>query len=320
MRYLFVIVNDANPLSRVEATALRERAERDEITLAIATAGENGYAALASTAGMAGRFDSCYTLEALERFIYETTKDAVVTLRDSMYVTGTATEARLEIDPLALDFGRVRVGGEACLPVTLRNTGEATVRLIDVINPVEPFPTTFPDTLAAGEIAVVELCFTVSALGPQRAEALFVYQGCALDTLRVDMSVTGYDSVNVGIQGIYRGMPGHVIRIPVQLYGSVPSSYGALGYDLKLTYDKTMLYPLAEEIVTEGSATQGMRVSRPWPTLTRLFDNASSEATAIYRVVGADNLHSPQPSADPLSPPFFPLPCTAIQTTLRVPD
>ena len=315
-RYLFVIVNDANPLSPADATALRERAERDEITLAIAAAGENGYAALASTAGMAGRFDSCYTLEALERFIYETTKDAVVMLRDSMYVTGSATEARLEIEPRELDFGRIRVGGDACLPVTLRNMGDATVRILDVINPAEPFPTSFPDSLAAGDSAVVELCFTVSALGRNDATALFVYEGCAVDTLRVSMTATGYDSVNVGIQGVYRGMPGHVIRIPVQLYGSVPASYGALGYDLKLTYDKTMLYPLEEEIISEGTATKGMRVSGPWPTLTRSFEDGT--AIAIYRVMGADAMDSPQATAVLLAPPFLVLHGSAMETPLRV--
>jgi hypothetical protein len=315
-RIVIAVVNDASPVSPADAAALRERAMRENVILAVAAAGGNGYTALAPTAGTIGRFDSCFTLASLERFVYETMKDAVVTLRESMHVSGSATEARLEIEPMALDFGRIRVGGDACLPVTLRNTGDATVRLLDVINPVEPFPTNFPDTLAAGESTVVELCFSAPSLGGISAEALFIYESCTLDTFRVAMEATGFDSVNVGIQGVYRGMPGSVVRIPVRLYGSVPSAYGARGYDLTLSYNKTMLYPLEEEIISEGTVTQAMRVSIPWPSLARGFE--SSTATATYRVVGTDAIHSLQPSAVLLAPPFLVLHGDAMETPLRV--
>ncbi|MBR9974233.1 MAG: choice-of-anchor D domain-containing protein, partial [Bacteroidetes bacterium] len=319
-KLVIAIVNDANPINTADAAALQSRAAQENVTLAIAAVGEYGHATLAPTAGSAGRFDSCFTRASLERFVYETTRSAIETRRDSVLLTGTATEARLEIEPMALDFGRVRVGGDACLPVTLRNTGGATMRLSDIINPAAPFPTSFPDTLAAGESVVVELCFAVSLLGRKDAAAMFVYEGCTDDTLRVAMTAVGYDSVNVGIEGVYRGMPGHVVRIPVRLYGSVPASYDARGYDLTLAYDKTMLYPLDEEIVSEGTATQGMRVSGAWPTLTRGFEATSNIATATYRVMGGTALHSPAATAVLLSPPFLVLHGSAMETPLRVTD
>jgi hypothetical protein len=315
-KIVIAIVNDANPIDVADAAALRERAVREDVTLAIAAVGEDGYTVLAPTAGQAARFDSCFTLDALERFIYETTRSAVVTVRDSVYLAGTATEAKLEIEPLTLDFGTIRVGGDACLPVTLRNSGNAPVTIVNVVNPVEPFPTAFPDTLQAGQSAEVELCFAASALGARSVDALFIYDGCARDTIRVHMTASGFDSVNVGISATLRGMPGHVIRIPVQLYGAIPESYGVRGYTLSLSYDKTMLYPLTEGIVSPGTVTAV--VQAPEPVLERIFSDLSPTATARYQFNSTEALASDGSSAVLLAPPFLVLHGSAMETPLRV--
>lgn len=315
-KIVIAIVNGAFPLDAADAGALRERASRKDVILAIAAVGEDGHAALAPTAGQAARFDSCFTLAALERFIYETTRSAVVTVRDSVYLTGTATEAKLEVEPLTLDFGTTRVGGDACLPVTIRNSGNAPLTLLNVVNPVEPFPTAFPDTLQAGQRAEVELCFAASTLGTLSADALFIYDGCARDTIRVHMTALGFDSVNVGISTTLRGMPGHVIRIPVQLYGAIPESYGVRGYTLSLSYDKTMLYPLTEGIVSPGTVTAV--VQAPEPVLERIFSDLSPTATARYQCNSTDALASDGSSAVLLAPPFLVLHGSAMETPLRV--
>ncbi len=315
-RFLFVVAGDAAPLDAAAAAALRARAEREEVTLAIAAVSATGYAALAPTAGVAGRFDSCFTRAALERFLYETTRSAVVTVRDSMYLTGTATEAKLEVDPLTLDFGTVRVGGDACLPVMIRNSGNAPLTLVNVVNPVEPFPTAFPDTLQAGQSAEVELCFAASALGTRSVDALFIFDGCARDTVRVHMTALGFDSLNVGISATLRGMPGHVVRIPVQLYGELPESYGVRGYTLSLSYDKTMLYPLANGIVSPGTVTAGVPAAEP--VLDRIFDDLSPTATARYQFNSTGALSSDGSSAVLLAPPFLVLHGSAMETPLRV--
>ncbi len=316
-KFVFAIVNDANPINATDAAALRDRAARENVTLAIAAVGADGYAALAPTAGTAARFDSCFTLAALESFLYETTRSAVVTVRDSVYLSGSATEAKLEVAPLTLDLGTIRVGGDACASVTLRNSGNADLTLVDVYNPVEPFPTVFPPTLAAGDSAEVELCFASAMLGPQSADVLFIYDGCGRDTIRVTMTATGYDSVSVGISAAVRGMPGHVVRIPVQLFGAMPASYDVHGYEISLSYNKTMLYPIANgEIVSEGTATFGMQPGVP--VVERAFSDASAMATTTYRVSGTAPLSSPVSTAVLIAPPFLVLHGDALETPVRI--
>ncbi|MFZ1729696.1 MAG: VWA domain-containing protein [Bacteroidota bacterium] len=316
-KYIFAIVNDANAIPPADAEALRDRAAREDVILAIAAVGADGYAALAPTAGTAARFDSCFTLASLENFIYETTSTAVVTVRDSMYLFGTAVEGKLEVDPLSLDFGRIRVGGDACLPVTIRNSGDAPLTLVGVVNPVEPFPTVFPPSLEIGQEAQVELCFAASKLGAQSADVLFIYDGCERDTITVRLTANGFDSVTVGINAAVRGMPGHVVRIPVQLFGAIPSDYGVRSYEVTLSYNKTKLYPIAnDEIVSEGTATVGMHAGVP--LLERSFSDSSPLAEATYRVSGSSALASLSSTAVLLAPPFLVLHGNALETPLRV--
>jgi hypothetical protein len=315
-KLVIAIVNDANAMSPTDAVALRDRAAREDVILAIAALGKKGYTMLSPTAGTAARFDSCFTLAALERFIYETTRTAVVTVRDSMYLSGTAVEGKLDVDPLALDFGAIRVSGDACLPVTIRNSGDAPLTLVDVINPVEPFPTVFPPILDAGQESQVELCFAASRLGSQSADVLFIYDGCRRDTMIVRLTANGFDSVNVGINATVRGMPGHVVRIPVQLFGAVPFSYNVRSYELTLSYNKTMLYPLLRGAVSDGTVTS--RMSSSSVVLTQRFASDSQTGTATYEVSGSYPLWSDGVSDTLLSPPFLVLHGDALQTQVRV--
>lgn len=222
-------------------------------------------------------------------------------------------DAQLRIDPPALDFSTVRVGSDRCLPLTLRNDGDTPLRLVDVINPVEPFQTVFPATIDAGAEAALELCFLASHLGPQSAVAMVIVENGQRDTLRIPLAAIGYDSITVGIPSDVRGRPGSIVRIPIAMFARVPASYQVRGFSLTLRYNATMLYPLSSEILLPGTRSAEMQAGAPLPE--RSFDG--QHASVTYRIDGMTAL-SGNPGDILLAPPFLVLHGNATDTPVRV--
>ncbi|MBR9978616.1 MAG: T9SS type A sorting domain-containing protein [Bacteroidetes bacterium] len=231
----------------------------------------------------------------------------------SLSWAATPVVAQLSINPSALDFSIVRVGSDRCLPLTLRNNGDTPLILVDVINPVEPFQTVFPQTIDVGAEAVVELCFLASHLGPQSAVAMVVFENGRRDTLRVPLNAVGYDSITVGITSDLRGRPGSVVRIPIAMFAHVPASYQVHGLALTLGYNATMLYPLSSEIVSAGTRCADMQVGTP--LLERSF--VGHHASVTYRIDGMTAL-SGDPGDILLAPPFLVLHGDATETPVRI--
>ena len=110
-------------------------------------------------------------------------------------------------------------------------------------------------------------------------------------------------------------MPGSVVRIPVQIFGAVPTSYDVRGYELSLQFNKTMLYPMPDGVVSEGTATA--RSSQRSLELVQRFVSDSAETTVTYRIGGGTELSTAAGDVL-LAPPFLVLHGDAMQTPLRV--
>ncbi|MDT8322685.1 MAG: VWA domain-containing protein [Bacteroidota bacterium] len=312
--FVFAVVNEAVTIDAQAAAALRSRAQRDGVILAVAAVSAQGYNALAP-AGDALGLDSCMTLAALQSFLHASTLQAMTRVKDSVLLTGTATAAELEAAPLALDYGTRRVGAQSCLPVTLRNSGNAPLTLLDVVNPDGPAPPGLPLTLAADDEVTLDICQSQSALRTQSGSVLLVFDGCGRDTLVLQTQSRGVDTLYVSTEGVFRGMPGSVVRIPVRVAGSLPGSYDVRSVDVTLTFDKTMLYPLEESIPGAGSLTEGwgrdMELSREW-------SDDNPRALARYRLTGETPLSMDIDNGVLFAPPFLVLHGSAMETPVIV--
>lgn len=82
-------------------------------------------------------------------------------LFDTTRPSGAFRAAQLEIDPPAIDFGDVTIGGESCVTVTIRNTGSDSIPLAALDKLDFPFvPAAPPNTiLAPGKEAQMQICF-----------------------------------------------------------------------------------------------------------------------------------------------------------------
>jgi hypothetical protein len=93
-----------------------------------------------------------------------------------------------------LDFGAVELGQELTLRVEIRNVGDADLELISVTLPAgidtEFILGDIPERVAPGGIAVIEVTYQPTALGPVVGGSLQL-QSNAVNTSNVSVSLSG---------------------------------------------------------------------------------------------------------------------------------
>ncbi|HEU4401578.1 MAG TPA: choice-of-anchor D domain-containing protein, partial [Candidatus Polarisedimenticolia bacterium] len=206
----------------------------------------------------------------------------------SVPLSGTGVAPALSVTPAALDFGDVRVGRQALLQVTLRNTGSAglTIDSLALAPAGDPAfaivtPPALPIALAPGGEQVINVGFSPSAAGPVTG-ALVVGSATAgvrsvplagngvVGSLSVTPTALDFGNVNLGASAARSvtlrntgSVDLNVLSVALSIASSSAFSVGALGSSplppgglttFDVTFAPTSSGPAtgAVEIVTDG--------------------------------------------------------------------
>ena len=144
-----------------------------------------------------------------------------------LQLRGEGAAPVLTIAPPQLDFDSVRVDSARCLPLIVRNIGNAPWSGGPIDGFSDPFSSVTPivPPLLPGDSAAIEVCF-----GPRRLRLMtdtvrLDYFSCAPDSLPVDLVGVGYDSVVVEMRDEHIGRPGSIVEIPLYLLDPLPADY-----------------------------------------------------------------------------------------------
>lgn len=181
----------------------------------------------------------------------------------SFELRGRTVSPRMSIDPLELAFDSTRVGESRCLPVIIRNTGDAPLSIAGVDDVSTPFELGALPTapILPGGSASVEVCFRPDRLRLLSATATFRHNACAQDPVALGLEGIGYDSLTLALRGTFTARPGSVVEIPVILEETLPTTYDVRSLVLTVAYDKTVLHPADGFIVQPGTISATMPVA-----------------------------------------------------------
>lgn len=127
---------------------------------------------------------------------------------DTLVVKGRGVSPELVIEPLAFDFDTVRVGQTTCLPITVRNQGNAYLHL-DSVRRVVMLPYELRvagDSIAPGAFATGELCY--SPTEPRTMQPTFAFRVSACDDTQLFLPMNA-----VAVADTLRGVRYPVLRV-----------------------------------------------------------------------------------------------------------
>jgi hypothetical protein len=315
-RHVVLLASDIDAESAFDALALAARAASEGVQLHHFLFAPGNRDSLREYARLLWSYGEYSTLPDMSAFLHAATMSGLDVKRDTIRLLANVQSPMLEIEPAALSFGTVTVGGDRCLPVTLRNTGSAPLRISHIINPADPAAVDFPDEIAPNSQTTISLCFATTRFGEAAATALIVYDGCPLDTVRILMTAFGSDSLTVGISGEFVGKPGSVVHIPVQLYAQLPEEYDVHNIEITVQHNKTMLYPLDARSAQEGTVMGVQQVA----SVTMVPSFEDSTVSTRYRFTRVSPLNNLTPGAVMLRLPYLVLLGDALRTPLRITD
>jgi hypothetical protein len=315
-RHVVLLASDIDAGSAFDARALAAYAASEGVQLHHFLFAPGNSDSLREYARSLWSYGEYSTLPDMSAFLHAATLSRLDVKRDTVRLHASVQSPMLETEPAALSFGTVTVGGDRCLPVTLRNTGNAPLRISHIINPADPAAVDFPDEIAPNDQATISLCFTTTRFGDAAATALIVYDGCPLDTVRIPMTAFGSDSLTVGISGEFVGKPGSVVHIPVQLYAQLPEEYDVHNIEITVQHNKTMLYPLDARSAQEGTVMGVQQVA----SVTMVPSFEDSTVSTRYRFTRVSPMNNLTPGAVMLRLPYLVLLGDALRTPLRITD
>jgi len=121
-----------------------------------------------------------------------------VTIKSAL---SNSKKERLIVTPLNLGFGRVAVGRRQIRTVTLTNSGDSDVRLLQVITRGRDFAVIgldLPVTLARGESYTFSGVFAPRSRGASNGSVAFVSDASSISSPALSMELTGIGSENDG--------------------------------------------------------------------------------------------------------------------------
>lgn len=127
---------------------------------------------------------------------------------DTLMVRGRGVSPELAIEPLAFDFDTVRVGQTKCLPITVRNQGNAYLHL-DSVRRVVMLPYDLRvagDSLAPGAFVTGELCYTPTE--PRAVQPTFAFRVSACDNTQLFLPMNA-----IAVTDTMRGVRYPVLRV-----------------------------------------------------------------------------------------------------------
>ncbi len=127
---------------------------------------------------------------------------------DTLVVKGRGVSPELSIEPLAFDFDTVRVGQTKCLPITVRNQGNAYLHL-DSVRRVVMLPYDLRvagDSLAPGTSVTGVLCYTPTE--PRTQQPTFAFRVSACDDTQLFLPMSA-----IAVSDSLRGVRYPVLRV-----------------------------------------------------------------------------------------------------------
>ncbi|MDH7514980.1 MAG: choice-of-anchor D domain-containing protein [Bacteroidota bacterium] len=261
-RVLIVLTDGENNVGSATPSDVVAAALAANVTIFTIGIGEANPATLTSIAEQTGgRFFSATSttdLVAVYRQI------AVLLSRNTavaFHVRGRGVTPIVALQPSQLEFDSTKVGRTTCLPLTVRNIGDAPLTVTGITNgnPMFTVVGTLP-LIAPGGAAVIQVCFTPTRLRIIRDTLSVSHNGCTQSDILLPLQGIGYDSVTIALTGEYRGKPGNLTVIPVRLLDKLPAEYEVTSYRVVVSYNKTLLgndrksTPPGEQPVLTGSS------------------------------------------------------------------
>jgi hypothetical protein len=178
----------------------------------------------------------------------------------SFALRGRSVSPFMTIEPASLSFDSTRVGASRCLPIVIRNSGDAPLIVAGVDGIDAPFAiTSLPVApILPGDSATAEICFTPARLRVMSAVASFRHNSCRQGPVELPLEGIGYDSLTLSLRGTFTARPGSIIEIPVRLLQPLPAVYDVRSMEFTVAYNKTVLYPADRFIVSDSSASAAM--------------------------------------------------------------
>jgi uncharacterized protein YegL len=178
----------------------------------------------------------------------------------SIPVVGRSASPNLTITPSPLRFDSIRIYTRQCKPVTIRNSGNASVF-------IEPSAFTISNSdftidtaslprgiLKPNESRVVDVCFSPTRIRRQTTAGNQISNLCNAPSLFA-LEGTGYDSIVVRFTNTITSRSGDTVFLPVILVDSLPKQYGVDSLQLRLEYQSTMLDTINTMFdISKGSA------------------------------------------------------------------
>lgn len=209
-------------------------------------------------------------------------------------IVGRSASPNLTISPTPLVFDSIRIYNRQCKPVTIRNSGNASVF-------IEPsaFSITNSDfkvdtvslpkgILKPNESRVVDVCFTPTRLRRQSTASNEISNLCNAPTQFV-LEGTGYDSIVVRFTTNVTSRSGDTVILPLILQDSVPKHYGIDSLKLTIEYQSTMLDTIGTVFdITKGTAQT--LVSRSTTNSLILGDTMKVEYKAFGNSISQETL------------------------------
>lgn len=234
-------------------------------------------------------------------------------IEGSFELRGRSVSPFMVIDPIIVAFDSTRVGSTSCLPVVVRNTGDAPLTITGVDDIAAPFTlTSLPGApILPGDSVTLEVCFTPDRLRVLSGAATFRHNACGQDPVALPIRGIGYDTLTLAIRGTYTARPGSIIEIPVVLEQPLPAVYDVESLTLTVAYDKTVLYPSDRFITTEGTMSASM------PSTTHSSVYGASEASTRVELAG-DLLSSAEAGGTVVRLAFMVLHGSSLTTDVRI--
>ena len=313
-RHVIVLASRINVGSSFQSATIAARAAAKGVHLHFQLFRPSSADSLKVHGGTLWSYAEYSDMAPMSTFLHNATLQGLDIRRDTINATGRGVAPKLDVEPTALSYGTVTVGGDRCLPVTLRNSGTAPLRIAAIINPADPLPVEVPGEIAPGLQARIDLCFKSRTLGMDSATIRIIYESCPLDTILLTAFAFGMDSINVGISGLWVGKPGSVTVLPVKLFGLVPADYDVRQIELEVQFNKTMLYPLDPSQSQESSLVGNMQSDGI--LMSRFYEG--EHARVNYRINGRQPLAGTQTGETLLRLPFLVLLGNSLSTPVTI--
>ncbi len=282
--------------------------------IGVGVPGDVDDAALTSIAtGTSGRYFFAPDADSLVQIYKQISEDLSKGATGYIVLRGEGAAPVLELTPPTIMYDSVRVDSARCRTVTITNVGNAPYPGGPLNGMEAPFTTRTPiaPPLRPGESVDIEICFSPRGLRGHRDTLFLSYPSCPFDTLTAELDGVGYDSIVVEMRGVFTGRPRSVIEIPVWLLDPIPDSYEVDSLRIRVTYNKTMLFPSDSIIATTGTASEGMT-----PTVESLTYVGD---TAVMDVLFSDGrLRSDAPTIELARIRFTVLLGNAMETPIKV--